>query len=437
VTAASRRETGLTGQIRAASDRLLALLYQAEAGPGAAPGLLRQALQETSTSLEELRVAEEELVAQSDQLELYRQELEDQRRRYLDLFDFAPDAYVVTDAFGKILEANQAAGRLFGLSVKHLVGKLLALFVADTDRGAFRTALTRLAGPEDGEAPEMVLRAQPRGAEAFEAGVTAAASAGDGAIRWLFRDITERLRAEAEIRSLHNELELLSSLTALSHVLLGEETLDTLLQRVAELSAEALPGCHAGVTLMEKGRPTTAVATDDLVGTVDDAQYQADEGPCLDAIRDGRPHRSDAVADDPRWPRFGPAAAGEGVVSVMALPLEVRGETLGALNLYSTEPAAFSDPTRERLAELLAGQAAVALANARLYESSSRLATQLQEAMASRGVIEQAKGVLMARERCTEDQAFDILRRASQRTNRKLREIAKLVVDGAGDVPST
>jgi GAF domain-containing protein len=237
-------------------------------------------------------------------------------------------------------------------------------------------------------------------------------------------------RRDEQIRSLHAEVELLNSLASLSHVLHDDVTQLDLLHRVTRLSAQALPGIHAGVTVGHGTNATTAAASDPLVADLDAVEVELGEGPCIEAMTTGAVVKVDDMTIDQRWPGFAAAAIERGVISSMGLPLVVRDEVIGALNLYALTPRAFA--AREmQLAAMLAEQAAFALGNIRLYESSSRLAEQLREALATRGLIEQAKGILMAKERCDEDEAFDILRRASQRTNRKLRDIARQVVDGA------
>jgi GAF domain-containing protein len=138
--------------------------------------------------------------------------------------------------------------------------------------------------------------------------------------------------------------------------------------------------------------------------------------------------RIDSTADDDQWPEFSQAAAEHGMRSTISFPLGVRGNGIGALNLYSREPAAFPDDA-EHVGMLFATQAAVALANAQLYESTYRMTQQLQEALVSRAVIDQAKGMLMQEHGIGGDEAFERLRKQSQQENRKLRELAQEMVD--------
>src|SRR4051794_6452009 len=116
--------------------------------------------------------------------------------------------------------------------------------------------------------------------------------------------------------------------------------------------------------------------------------------------------------------------------SSLSLPLPIQKHVTGALNFYARDVDAFNEQTIE-LAETFAAQAAVAVANAQLFEATAALAQQMQEAMANRAVIEQAKGIVMSERRCSADEAFDVLVRRSQTSHTKLRDVAQEVVDEA------
>ncbi|MDP9226728.1 MAG: GAF and ANTAR domain-containing protein [Actinomycetota bacterium] len=209
------------------------------------------------------------------------------------------------------------------------------------------------------------------------------------------------------------------------HGALSEETLEAALDRVAAISLRTLPGCDgAGVSLVEREKVTTASATDSNVEAVDSDQYSTGEGPCLEAIRRGIPFIVESMADDRRWPRFGPRAAEKGILSSLSLPLRVHDRTLGALNLYSRSRRRFTAED-ERTATLFAAQAAVALANAHAFDRVRAVASQLEEGLKSSRVIGLAMGILVEREHCTENEAFDMLRAISQNTNIKLRDVAE------------
>jgi ANTAR domain len=139
-------------------------------------------------------------------------------------------------------------------------------------------------------------------------------------------------------------------------------------------------------------------------------------------------------ADDRRWPEFGREATARGIRSMLACPLFVDG-TPGALNLYARYPLAFGVIDRAK-AVLLAGLAAVAFSAALNHEEEKRQSSNLHAALATRELIGQAQGILIERERVTPDQAFDILRRASQHLNLKLRDVAQSLVE-TGERPKT
>lgn len=224
--------------------------------------------------------------------------------------------------------------------------------------------------------------------------------------------------AETEHRDIGEHLSAL-------HGALAEETLEAALDRVAAISLRTLPGCDgAGVSLVEREKVTTASATDSNVEAVDSDQYSTGEGPCLEAIRRGIPFIVESMADDRRWPRFGPRAAEKGILSSLSLPLRVHDRTLGALNLYSRSRRGFTAED-ERTATLFAAQAAVALANAHAFDRVRAVASQLEEGLKSSRVIGLAMGILVEREHCTENEAFDMLRAISQNTNIKLRDVAE------------
>lgn len=225
--------------------------------------------------------------------------------------------------------------------------------------------------------------------------------------------------------------ELAAAMAELASLLVDEDDLPGMLERVARLAVRAIPDCDsAGVTLVTAGEPITAAATDQRTLAVDRAQYDVGHGPCLDAYRTRTVQRvlvEDATA---QYPRFATAAREIGIQSFLAAPLLVREDGIGALNLYSAEPHGFA-ALDEVVVVLFAAQAAVAVANSRLYQRAQALSSQLETAMASRAVIEQAKGVIMGAKAVDPDTAFDLLRRASQAENRKLRDIAAEVVRAA------
>lgn len=197
---------------------------------------------------------------------------------------------------------------------------------------------------------------------------------------------------------------------------------------IISLAGETIEGCDfAGLLLVQAGAVTSPAHTDPIVTDLDALQRHIGEGPGLDASVQGIPFYADDLDSDPRWPRFAPLAAAQGVRSLLAIPLFGNG-TLGALNLYAQYPAAFGVIDRAR-GLLFAALAGLAFTTAQSHEDEERRAANLHAALATRELIGQAQGILIERERLTPDQAFDILRRASQHLNIKLQEVAQTLVE--------
>jgi GAF domain-containing protein len=221
------------------------------------------------------------------------------------------------------------------------------------------------------------------------------------------------------------------ALSALSQFVVSKTTMAETLLRVSQITTDALAAADmAGITLLgEDGRPTTGVFTDPDAPEIDAAQYASGRGPCLDSWRLRQIVRVDDISRTSTYPEFAAAALAHGVRSTLSLPLMAGEDAAGALNLYSRSLAGFTVED-ERAGTLLASAAAIVLVNASAYWQATQLSEQLTHAMQSRAVIEQAKGILMARSpHLTADEAFDLLRKASQRENVKLRDIAKRIVD--------
>ncbi len=211
--------------------------------------------------------------------------------------------------------------------------------------------------------------------------------------------------------------------------------LQATLQRVVDLATEAIEGCDlAGIFVFDGEAITTPAHTDPLVIEVDALQHRLGEGPCLDAITEESIFCADELADDARWPRFGPRAATSGIHSVMALCLSTDG-IRGALNLYARQPQPFGADDQAK-GTILAALGGHALTRAGAHDDQDRRARELQAGLITRQLIGQAEGIVMERERITADQAFHVLRQASQQLNIKLRDVAQALID-TGQKPPT
>ena len=209
--------------------------------------------------------------------------------------------------------------------------------------------------------------------------------------------------------------------------LFGSPSVEGTLQRIVDLAAATIDGCDAaGVLVVGDSGASTPAASAPFVGDLEQAQIDLDEGPCLDAARSGTTFYAADLADDDRWPAFAPTAIDAGVRSVLAYA--ISGRQLSALNLYARFPAAFGATDRAQ-GQLFATLARLALDSAAQRAVAEENAGHLGEALETREVIGQAQGILMERERISAERAFDLLRRASQRMNVKLRDVARGLVE--------
>ncbi|MEU4447670.1 GAF and ANTAR domain-containing protein [Actinosynnema sp. NPDC023926] len=204
----------------------------------------------------------------------------------------------------------------------------------------------------------------------------------------------------------------------------AQDTLD----EIVRSAVGTIPGAwHAGImTIVSKRDIRTVATTDDVPRDVDQAQYDTGQGPCLTALYQQKIVSAPDLAVESRWPLFAKRALALDVSSMLSFRLYVSGDDLGALNLYSPDTHAF-DEESEHVGLLFAGHAAVALATAQERE-------HLADAVLTRDLIGQAKGILMERHKLTADQAFAVLVRASQQTNAKLRDLAERLTR-TGELP--
>ena len=212
---------------------------------------------------------------------------------------------------------------------------------------------------------------------------------------------------------------LVNRLSAVARSLRSEEDVEHTLDKAVALAVELIDGCdEAGVSLVyAKRRIATPAATSENVRRGDALQYELEEGPCLDAIWDEETVSSPDLANEERWPTWGPRVVEElGIRSMLCFQLFTDGSSLGALNLYSHEVDGFKDADAgEGLA--LASHVSVALAAAQEIET-------LHSAVEARTAIGQAEGILMERFDLLPHQAFAVLRRVSQETNTRLHAVA-------------
>ncbi len=214
----------------------------------------------------------------------------------------------------------------------------------------------------------------------------------------------------------------------LAGTLASMDDLPDYLDRLCHSINVAIQGCDAvGVTLIMDDRPRTAAYTTATTLQIDAVQYSVGDGPCLDAFRNRRENLVDLSIAELRWPMFTAAAEEDAIKSLFAVPLVSGNQAFGALNLYAYAVHAF-DRTDITLVRMAAARAADAVASVVALVGARELAAQMESAMASRAVIEQAKGVIMGRQGVDETTAFEILRQQSQHSNVKVRTVAETLV---------
>ncbi|MCZ2830329.1 GAF and ANTAR domain-containing protein [Modestobacter sp. VKM Ac-2986] len=203
--------------------------------------------------------------------------------------------------------------------------------------------------------------------------------------------------------------------------------MDTLLQAVVDTTTSSLPGhVQASLTVVVGSRPATAAYSGQLALDLDETQYEHGHGPCLHAARTGELMEITDARTDARWPAYMPRAVERGSHSSLALPVPVTG-LHAALNIYSTADHVF-DRSDHAAAARFARAAAHAVTNMHALQAARDVAGNLEVALQSRAVIDQAKGILMERGKLTAEQAFQALSQTSQLTNRKLRDVADHLV---------
>ncbi|MDX8147310.1 GAF and ANTAR domain-containing protein [Lentzea sp. BCCO 10_0061] len=226
-----------------------------------------------------------------------------------------------------------------------------------------------------------------------------------------------------------------SALMTLRDGFSGVEPLDEVLQRLAETATRAIQDADAVTVTVSPEQPRTAAASDASLTEIDEEQYRANRGPCLEAARTLRAVRAVVGDNGTDWPEFDAAADQHGVRAYLSVPILLPdtdhsdARHVGSLNISSYTGTAF-DPFDEGLMRLFTTAASAGIANAHRWQRSREKITQLETALLSRAVIDQAKGVLIAVHSCTADEAFAMLVQQSQNKNLKLRDVAQGLLDG-------
>jgi transcriptional regulator with GAF, ATPase, and Fis domain len=229
-----------------------------------------------------------------------------------------------------------------------------------------------------------------------------------------------------------NERLVAEAFVELADTLVDDFDILDFMHQVTVRCAEILAVPAVGVLLADqRGALRVAAASTEQTRLLELLQLQTDEGPCPDCFRTGRPVAvSDLAAVADRWPDFAQAAQQTGFTAVHALPMRLRSEVIGALSLFSSRPGTL-DAQTVQLGQAMADVATIGLLQERAIRRRELLAEQLQTALNSRVIIEQAKGVLAERHRIDMAQAFTLLRTTARNSNMRLSDLARMVADGS------
>jgi GAF domain-containing protein len=230
-----------------------------------------------------------------------------------------------------------------------------------------------------------------------------------------------------------------ASFAELARELFGCQELADGLRRVLKFTVAAVAGCDgASITVWRSGRVVDTLASSAAAAELDDIQFASGAGPAWDALHSGSPVLVPQLAHAPHWPVLGASAEQLGVASSLTVGLFVQHPAqwcpLGTFSMYSGTPAAFSNEDQE-FGSILAAYLAVAVASAQRHDELDRREAALHRALSTRDVIGQAKGILMERQRLSAGDAFDLLRRASQRLNLRLADVAQHLAE-TGTLPT-
>ena len=368
---------------------------------------------------EDLAMAEEELRVQLAELDTAARARVHGRALTRQMIDSLPVAVVTTSQAGSVLEANPAAEELLRVPVHRLeqYNKPVFAFVAPDDRRAARDLLHAVL--HDTGASHASLNLLPREGAPVACDVVATRTApeeGPAQVRWVLRPVTAPGPGDPAYQS---------TLVELARLGVGDTDLTALLRRVAELAVRAAPAVAASSLLLgDPADPDTIVSTSPLAQAGDGLQYMTGGGPMFEAYATGSPVWTGDALDDPRWPdlgRVGGRAADSG--AWLALPLVLEEKPAGVLMLYGTAGQTFGDEALGQLAPFVEA-AGTLIRDSRTIQEVRSVQEQLRQALSSRAVIDQAKGMIMLSRRCSAEEAFAVLVRMRNDSNRKIRDLA-------------
>jgi PAS domain-containing protein len=387
------------------------------AGPGGGTEHL-EALQHLETAYEELRVAEEEVRAQQEEITDLLQDRQRLRSQHERMLATLPVPVLGTDLDGVVRSANAAATAQLAARTKQLVGKPLVLLVEPDDRPTLRALLAAARAGEQEAAGRVGLAGAD---DALELSVTP--NPGDEQrLTWLLSTAPVDGRGGTDPA-------LPAALVALASVPAQVDSLQALLSEAVTTCA-AVVGSRAAVSVVTGSplEPEAAASSSQLAQTMDGVQLLAGCGPSPQAFTDAATTWTSRVADDPRWPALH-SHVPPGVEGVVVVPLRLAEEPQGVLSVYL--PTSRVDPAVVETAELLGATVAAIVHELVVRSELTTLAEQMERALASRAVIDQAKGIIMGDKGWDADRAFAHLVSLSSSTGLKVRDVARTLVERA------
>jgi PAS domain S-box-containing protein len=385
-------------------------------------------LQDLETAEEELRVADEEVRAQQEQLSRLMEDRRLLRWQHERVLSALPVAVVTTDAEGRMESVNAAFAALTGIGVDFARSKPVFSFVATSDRTDLRRDLARVASGGSGLHRMITLTPRRGGPLTVEAHVEPSSPAPGARFTWLFLVPSYDSGSGSALR-LHPDLS--RALVRLTTVASPAGTTTAGAAREAVEICQDAVGPELGVSLVlgDLDGPEVTTTTTAAAQRLDGAQLMAGEGPTTECIATGETVVSEDVRCDRRWRRLS-RYLDPGAHAVVAVPLRSGGQVLGALAVSG----AAVPPVAE--VEVLASAVTAVLNELAVRSEVEEVTTAMERALASRAVIDQAKGIVMADKHCGPEQAFQHLVALSSVQHKKVREVAAALVRETGGAPA-
>ena len=361
-----------------------------------------------------------------------------------------PIGVCVTDGRGELIDVDPALAGYLDAGPSGVPTKPLSAFLHPADGPAFREALRVLGSGSVGEHRITVTlrpwHGPPRSGDLVGFTETASADPLDARVLWV---LLAALRSGAEVvmpgeisgsdefaDEPPDTVAMATAFARLSALPAEHENLQRVLTLIAGLVKDAVPAAvYVSITMGPPSDPDRMGSDSIQAQDVDGLQFRVQQGPCWEAYESGSTVTSGDLTSDQRWPALVGLASDSAVRSALAIPLGVD-DRVGVLNIYAERRHAFG-PSNRRIGELVAASVAAVLHTLAERETLQGLAVNLEAALASRAVIDQAKGVLMGRLRMSPDEAFTRLVALSSRLNVKVRDLARLVVEGDESVIAT